>query len=154
MGGMINKKNGFTLIELMVVIAILGILSATVIPLYRTYQQRAYGSEATMVMKQILDAQIIYFLDKNKFYPEEGGTIEIYQNDPQNKAQIVDLSKALHVFIPVGHYLDYSILTDNTKGSEICSVTISANFPLFRDGSKKLIGRVLSDGSVYTCAGG
>jgi len=152
--GSIKNKKGFTLVELMVVIAIVGIMSATAIPLYRTYQQRAYGSQATLMMKQLLDAQILYFLDKNKFYPEESGSIEIYQNDSPNKQEILDLAAALKLTVPVGNFLNYNITTDNTEGAEICVVTISANFPLFKDGSKQLIGRVLSDGNVYTFAGG
>ncbi len=149
-----NNKKGFTLVELLVVIAIVGIMSATAIPLYRTYQQRAYGSQASLMMKQLLDAQILYYLDKNAFFPEEGGAVEVYENDPQNKEEILELAGALNVTIPVGNHLNYNITSDNTEGAEICVVTISANFPLFKDGSRQLIGRVLSDGNVYTFAGG
>lgn len=43
-----NKQAGFTLIELMIVIAILGILSSVALPAYQTYSERARFSEAVI----------------------------------------------------------------------------------------------------------
>ena len=40
----LRNKKGFTLIELMIVIAIIGILAAIAIPQFMTYKAKAYNS--------------------------------------------------------------------------------------------------------------
>jgi type IV pilus assembly protein PilE len=51
------KKNGFSLIELMITVAVVGILAAIAIPSYNTYLKRANRSEATRALT--LDAQAL-----------------------------------------------------------------------------------------------
>lgn len=52
---------GFTLIELMIAVAIIGVLSAVAIPVYLGYLRRSYLSEATSSISSIKSAEESYF---------------------------------------------------------------------------------------------
>ena len=151
-----QRQTGFTLVELLVVIAILGIMAATAMPLYRTILQRAYGSEAALMAKQLVDAQIIYFLEHNKFFPEDNETIIVTHGTSPHDNNIQRIKDALNVTIPVGHFLDYTLTPDNTPGSESFSVmvqvTVGKNFPLFSDGVSpgSIFKQINKDGRIET----
>ncbi|ENX3096117.1 pilin [Neisseria gonorrhoeae] len=63
-------QKGFTLIELMIVIAIVGILAAVALPAYQDYTARAQVSEAILLAEGQKSAVTEYYLNNGK-WPED-----------------------------------------------------------------------------------
>ena len=93
-------QRGFTLIELMIVVAIIGILAAIAIPNFIKFQAKARQSEAKTNLKAIFSAKKSYFAENNTYtcgtdncgwLPEQG---TIYTYDLGTGATKVNPTKA------------------------------------------------------------
>nr|WP_149426541.1 pilin [Oryzomicrobium terrae] len=62
-----KAHSGFTLIELMIVVAIIGILAAVALPAYKDYTVRAKMSEVVLAASSAKTAASEYYQDKLKF---------------------------------------------------------------------------------------
>jgi type IV pilus assembly protein PilA len=67
MQGFASRRSGFTLIELMIVIAILGLLAALAIPNFLRFQLRAKSSEGKTNLAAIRSIENAYFTEFNVF---------------------------------------------------------------------------------------
>ncbi len=61
------QKSGFTLIELMIVVAIIGILAAIAIPGFSRYMRDAKNSEATGMLRSVADGATVYYNAEHVF---------------------------------------------------------------------------------------
>jgi type IV pilus assembly protein PilA len=63
----LRNRKGFTLIELMIVVAIIGILAAIAIPNFLKFQAKSKQSEAKTNLKAIFTAETSYFGENNLY---------------------------------------------------------------------------------------
>ena len=62
-----NSANGFSLIELLVVMGIMSALIAVALPKYSSYRATAFDSRAEMDLRSIAMAEEAYFLENEKY---------------------------------------------------------------------------------------
>ena len=77
----LKRPDGFTLVELMVVVAIIGLLSAVAIPNFQKYQARAKTAEAKLQLSAIYTAEVSFFSDFNMYH----GCLHYMGYDPVNE---------------------------------------------------------------------
>ena len=71
------KNKGFTLIELIIVIGIIGVLAAIAIPQFSAYRHRGFDADAVSNMRNMILAQEAYFVDTDS-YATGTGTSQIF----------------------------------------------------------------------------
>lgn len=67
MNGFIQDRRGFTLVELMITVVIVGILAAVAVPIYQAQVKRAKSSEADAALGTIRTALRVYYAENNAY---------------------------------------------------------------------------------------
>jgi type II secretory pathway pseudopilin PulG len=60
-----RRTGGFSLIELMVIVAMLGILASVAIPAYIKYIRRSYTVEASLNLRRMYDGAVAYYVGEH-----------------------------------------------------------------------------------------
>jgi len=95
-----RNRKGFTLIELMIVVAIIGILAAIAIPMYRTQQIKSKMTEGTRAVSTVSSAIGDWFQDEETW--------------PPACANVTAISNTLGVGISTSRYI--SAMATNASG--------------------------------------
>lgn len=83
-----RRQSGFTLIELMIVVAIIGVLAAVAIPAFMKYIKKAKTSEASQMLEKIASGARSYYL-------EEGGAANSFTPVPPQFPATVAVTPAV-----------------------------------------------------------
>ena len=67
MNNIIKKRKGFTLVELVIVIVIVGILSVISVPIYRGYVEKAMMTEGKVLIGAIAKSELAYHVEHGYF---------------------------------------------------------------------------------------
>lgn len=125
-----NVQKGFTLLELMIAVAILGILTLITYPSYKTYIRRVRLSEVRTTLLHNAQTMERYYRQK--------GTFKTYDKNKlkQNKYFNVTLSK-----VSPDHFTRQADPNPTTNDGETCVVTLN-------DG-----GTIAASGTNQSCPG-
>lgn len=107
------RHDGFTLIELMIVIAIIGILAAIAIPQFAAYRARSFNASAIADIRNATTAQEAYYAEHR-----------VYANSVNNLQGSYDLAISKNVDLDtVGSTTRYTITSYHPSGDKTYTIS-------------------------------
>ena len=150
-------QSGFTLIELMIVVAIIGILAAIAIPQYQNYVARAQMSEALSLASGGKVALAEYFSTKGEF-PDDNtdAGMETHTDIKGKYVTSVTVSRVEAVDGVAADVADDGIEVTAVTGQGILTVDMdeTGTHTLLKGGEMKLTGTSTGGSITWACANG
>jgi type IV pilus assembly protein PilA len=133
-------QKGFTLIELMIVVAIIGILAAVALPAYNDYTTRAQVSEAVELLAG-LKAPLAEYGYQTKAWPTK-----LVAPDSKTTPTATELTATING--------KYTTLTDTIGGAGYPAGTLTATIKGGQADKKTVEMATLDGGNTWSCVGG
>jgi type IV pilus assembly protein PilA len=147
-----RRESGFSLIELMIVVAVVGILAAIAIPNYLRFQMRSQAGEGKINVSSIKTAELGYFAEYGTYIE---CTASPAATPPGAKTPWVDNGGFGRVgWAPEGDVaFIYGVVVGPSGGAQYNHFTAEAVSDLDRDGAYNVVGYVRPSVSGSAIAG-